>query len=137
MVNRQENLEIARDIFLKGEEKLKSAELLLKNELFDDCISRMYYAVFFFTKSLLYLLGEDSRTHKGTIAIFGLKVIKTGLLDKNFGKILSDLYEKRERGDYSIYSYLDLKTAQELLQDAISFKEEIKKVLKGKFNLEI
>ncbi len=137
MVNRQENLEIARDIFLKGEEKLKSAELLLKNELFDDCISRMYYAVFFFTKSLLYLLGEDSRTHKGTNAIFGLKVIKTGLLDKNFGKILSDLYEKRERGDYSIYSYLDLKTAQELLQDAISFKEEIKKVLKGKFNLEI
>ncbi|MFX1294895.1 MAG: HEPN domain-containing protein [Promethearchaeota archaeon] len=137
MVNKQENLELAKDIFLKGEEKLKSAELLLKHELYDDCVSRIYYAVYFFTKSLLFLLGEESRTYKGMISIFGLKVIKMGLIDKKFGSILSNLHEKRERGDYSIYSFLDLATTQKLFQDAIIFKKEIRKILKDKFNLSI
>ena len=137
MVNKKDTLEIAKDIFLKGDEKLKSAKVLLENQLFDDSVSRIYYGVFYFTRSLLYLLGDDPYTHKGILALFGLKIIKTGLMEKKFGKILSNLLEKRARGDYEIYSFLDATTTENLLKDAMVFRDEIKKVLKDKFNLEI
>jgi len=137
MVNKQDNLAIAKDIFSKGEEKLKSAEILLKNELLDDSVRRIYYGVYYFTRALLFLLGEEPRTHKGLISVFGLKVIKANLMDKKFGRILSDLYEKRERGDYSIYSFLDHATTKKLLQDAELFKEELKQILKEKFDLKV
>jgi uncharacterized protein (UPF0332 family) len=42
MVSKEDTLEIAKDHFLKGEEKLKSAEILLNNKLFDDAVSRIY-----------------------------------------------------------------------------------------------
>ena len=135
MVSKQDNLEIAKDIFLKGEEKLKSAEILLNNKLFDDAVSRIYYAVYYFAKALLFLLGEEPRTYKGLISVFGFKVIKSNLLNKRFGAILNDLFEKRERSDYELYSYLDLETTQKLLQNSVLFKDEIKKVLKDKFGL--
>jgi len=135
LVNKQENLEIAKDIFLKGDEKLKSAKILMQNQLFDDSISRIYYSVFYFVKSLLFLLGEEPKTHKGMKIVFGLKVIKTDLMDKKFGRILNDLFEKRENSDYSIYTYLDFETTENLLHDAITFREEIKKILKEKFDL--
>lgn len=137
MVSKQDNLDIAKDYFFKGEEKLKSAEILLKNELLDDSISRIYHSVYYFAKSLLYLLGEKSYTHKGLISIFGLKVIKTNLMDKKYGAILSDLLEKRERSDYDLYSFVDFDTTEKLLQDAIIFRDEIKRILNEKFALDI
>jgi uncharacterized protein (UPF0332 family) len=66
-----------------------------------------------------------------------LKVIKTNLLDRHFGNILNNLFEKRERSDYSIYSFLDADITNQLLQDATSFREGIKYVLNEKFNLEL
>ncbi len=135
MVSKQDNLEIAKDFFLKGEEKMKSAEILLNNKMFDDAVSRIYYAAYYFAKALLFLLGEEPRTHKGLISIFGLKVIKTGFINKKFGAILNELFEKRERSDYDLYSYLDFETTQKLIQNGVLFREEIKKNLKEKFGL--
>jgi len=137
MVSEQDTLEIAKDIFLKGEEKLKSAEILLSNQLFDDAVSRIYYSVYYFARALLFLLGEELRTHKGLITVFGLKVIKIDLISIKFGAILNDLFEKGERSDYNLYSYLDFETTQKLLQNGILFREEIKKVLEEKFSLDL
>ncbi len=137
MVNERENKEMAKDIFLKGEEKLKSAEILLENRFYDDAASRIYYAVYYFARALLFLLGEDPKTHKGMLSLFGLKVIKNNLLDGKFGRILSNLHEKRERGDYSIYSYLDEDTTKQLLGEALEFKVAISELLKEKFSLQI
>lgn len=64
----------------KGEEKLKSARILLDNNQIEDSISRSYYAAYLTTKALLLLLGSSPKNHGGMITMVGLKIIKEGLL---------------------------------------------------------
>ena len=48
----------------KAKDVLRQAELLLKNNEYDGSINRSYYAIFNAIRSLLALVGLDSRRHK-------------------------------------------------------------------------
>lgn len=45
-------------------------------------------------------------SHSGTRSQFSVHFIKTGKLDKKFGKLLTELYDWRQKGDYeNIFDY--------------------------------
>jgi len=63
--------------------------------------------------------------------LFGLLLVKTGKLDKKWGKFLSNLKDDREAGDYDALSYLDEDTARRGVHEAEAFVEAVEQYLSG------
>ena len=89
MEKKEEIVEIVKHLIRRSEGKLTSAKILLERDRIDDAISRAYYAAFLSVRALLYLLGISTRTHTGVITMFGLRVIKEGLLPSKIGMLNS------------------------------------------------
>jgi uncharacterized protein (UPF0332 family) len=51
----------------KAEKLLIDAEIELEMSMHERCCSTAYYAMFHAAKAMVLAIGEDSRTHRGTI----------------------------------------------------------------------
>ncbi|MHA1973682.1 MAG: HEPN domain-containing protein [Candidatus Hodarchaeales archaeon] len=131
MGERENLIELVDNYLERAESKLRSAAVLLKEGLYDDSISRSYYATFLATKGVLLLMGEQPKSHTGLLTLFGLKIVKKGLMEKKYAKILTSLFDARQNGDYQALVWFDEKDAEEYLNSAKEFVNEIKKLMKN------
>lgn len=119
------------DEFLKKSERfLITSKLSLENGDYDSSVSRCYYAMFYAAQALLLKHGLIAASHKGVITLFGQNFIKTGIIDRKFGRALSDAYDKRIIGDYSVEYIITPDEALDVLKKANEFVEEVKKFIK-------
>ena len=81
-------------------EALEDAKLLAENERWNTAINRLYYASFYAIIALLIKNGIETQTHDGVRTQFGLQFVKTGIIDRKFGKLFSKLFDYRLKGDY-------------------------------------
>ncbi len=133
MSEKENTFKVAKEYMERSDKAISAAQLLFKNEFFEDAISRAYYSVFHASKALLCLLGEDTRTHKGLQVVFGIRVIKEGLLEQKFGRILNKLLSFRESADYGIVSFISEEDARNAINDAEVFITKIKDLLSVRF----
>jgi uncharacterized protein (UPF0332 family) len=56
--------------------------------------------VFYAVISLLLKNNISTQTHDGARTQFGLIFVKTGIFDKESGKLYSKLFDYRQKGDY-------------------------------------
>lgn len=63
-------------------------------------VNRLYYAVFHMCSALLLHRGFSARTHSGIIQLMMKEYVKTGILSKNDGVLISSLFNMRNSGDY-------------------------------------
>lgn len=81
-----------------AEDRLKAARLLAEQQLYADAVSRAYYAVFQAARAVLATKQLDSRKHSGIIGLFNQHFVKTGILPKDYGKILKSARDLRQAG---------------------------------------
>ncbi|MEX2738561.1 MAG: HEPN domain-containing protein [Candidatus Wukongarchaeota archaeon] len=130
----QKNLKIiAKQLISRALNKLSAAKKLLETGFYDDAISRAYYSVFLASKALLILLGEEARSHKGIITLFGLRVVKENLLPMQYGKILTDLFNARQVSDYETLVFYSKSDTETYISAAEEFIKKIIEILKEKF----
>jgi len=122
--------EIVRIQLNKASQKIKAAKRLLEEGFLDDAISRAYYAVYHAASAALFKEGILAKTHQAVKTMFGLHLIKSGKIDKKYGRWLSQLKDERENGDYDIYVNFNKEDAQQAIKEAEGFVEEIEKFLK-------
>ncbi|MCX6278485.1 MAG: HEPN domain-containing protein [Bacteroidetes bacterium] len=79
-----------------------AARLLSENGFWNSAVNRLYYALFYAVNALLVSNQIYSQSHSGMKSQFSLHFIKSGKLDKKYGKLLSQLYDWRQKGDYEI-----------------------------------
>ena len=84
----------------KAEETYEVAELLTRNSKWNSAINRLYYAAYYAVSALLMKSGIETKTHSGTKGQFFLHYVKTGKIPVNAGKLYSDLFDWRQKGDY-------------------------------------
>ena len=113
----------------KGKEKLDAAKVLLREGFIDDAISRAYYSVFHAASAVLLAEGITVDSHSGLKTMFGLHFIKTGKIDKKYGRWLNRLKDERENGDYDIFTSFNQEDAQESINEAEEFIEEMTRYL--------
>src|SRR5687768_12729382 len=101
--------------FAKADEKLSVAGRLVASSDYEDAISRAYYAAFYAAQALLLSENLSSRSHGGLVSLVGLHFVKTGKLDKKFGRYLSNLMEDRQQSDYNLFSGLGKEDAEQAL----------------------
>jgi uncharacterized protein (UPF0332 family)/predicted nucleotidyltransferase len=124
--NRNEHISVRMDL---AEGKLAQAESLLRDGFYNGVVSASYYAMFYASKAILLSLGEDPHKHKGVVSMFGDKIVKVGLSDPKYGKLLSNAKKLREDADYEDYFRASSEQAKESIQTAKEFLEEARLIL--------
>ena len=135
--------EYARDLSThrlnKAKDVLRQAELLLNHQEYDGSINRSYYAIFHAIRSLLALVGVDSRRHTGVISYFDQYFVKTGICEKQLSTIAHTAFDSRQVHDYQDFQVLTQEQAKTQFDDVVRFIEEVEQkrawLIQGKIPL--
>lgn len=63
-------------------------------------VNRLYYAIFHICSALLLSKGFSARTHSGVIQLMLKEFVRTEILSKEDGSLISTLFNMRNTGDY-------------------------------------
>ena len=110
-------------------EALEDAKLLAENDRWNTAVNRLYYSSFYAVIALLIKNGIETQTHDGVRTQFGLLFVKTGIIDKKFGKLFSKLFDYRLKGDYGDLFNFDKDIVEPLFDDVELMINTIKKEL--------
>lgn len=113
----------------RARKALLAAKTLMENQLYEDCVSRSYYAVLHAAKAALATKDIEPVSHNAVKRMFGLHLIKTGEVEKDFARILTAEQEDRAIGDYDIYIEINQDRALKRVTDAEKFVQRIEEYL--------
>ena len=84
----------------------EAGELLAQNEYWNSAINRLYYSLFYAMNALLVLNEIQTKSHTAAKSKFSQHFVKTGKFDKKYGRLLSELFDWRQKADYdNIFEY--------------------------------
>jgi uncharacterized protein (UPF0332 family) len=86
----------------------------------------------FAVSALLLLKSIETGSHKGIRQMFGLHFVQTGLVSKEDGRFFSDLYDRRQTGDYDDFISYDKTTVNQLFRKAEEFVNMMIKLIDNK-----
>jgi uncharacterized protein (UPF0332 family) len=116
----------------KANETISEAKVQLENKFWNTAVNRMYYACFYAVGALLVKNGVETSSHSGSRLKFGQLFVHTGLISRDLAKHYSELFEKRQKGDYDDFFDLDSETAFRLYQPSVDFIKEVEKLIEKK-----
>lgn len=115
----------------RARETLDEIKILIDNKLWNTAINRLYYACFYAVGALLVKHGIETSSHSGSRQKFGQLFIHTGLISKELGKHYSELFEKRQKGDYNDFFDFDEETVMRLYPASMDLVKEIDQLVNG------
>lgn len=78
-------------------------------------------ACYYAATALLIKNGIEAQTHAGVRQMLGLHFIRTGKLTVELGNYYSNLFAKRQSGDYDVYIFFDKNTVETIYPQANEF----------------
>ena len=79
---------------------LKEVESHIQNGFYNTAVNRMYYAYYYAASAILIAKGVETESHDGVRRMVGQELVLKGFLDAEYGRFYSQLFSKRETGDY-------------------------------------
>jgi uncharacterized protein (UPF0332 family) len=113
----------------RADETLSEVNSHLINGFWNTAINRMYYACFYAVSALLVKNNVEVNSHTGVRQQFGQHYVKTGIIERDLGKHFTELFEKRNRGDYNDFVDYNENEARELMPKTIELVNQIKTLL--------
>lgn len=134
-MHNETQIDLAKHRLETAQEKLRASRLLLSGGLSKDSIGRFYYAIFSATRAVLALASKDFSKHAGIIACFQKNYVKEGIFDKQYSKIIMEAFQIRNKSDYDDYYMVTKSEAEEQLEKAEMFYEEMKRYIMNEIEL--
>jgi len=97
--------------------------------------NRLYYAAYYAVSALLIAHKIPAHSHDGNIQQFGLHFVKTGIVSRENGKLLRQLFTLRQTGDYSDRFDLVDNDVIPMIQPTEDFVESITTLAEEKLGL--
>ena len=120
-------------LITKAENTFEDANyLFFERKSYESAVSRAYYSIFYITEAMLLTKSLTTTSHKGLSVEFAKNFIKTNEIEPIYGKILSNIFQKRQFGDYNMYAEITESVANEVLKDAAKFIGRMKTYLSEK-----
>ena len=114
----------------RAQNSLRAASLCVGNRCYADAVSRAYYAVFHAAKAALaFHDGTSPGSHGGVRQQFGLRLVRSGLLEGIWGSEIGQIYDLRLRADYNVVAEFSAIYVREVYQRAARFLERILRYL--------
>ena len=105
----------------RSKETLREAKTMIDNGYWNAAVNRIYYSCYYAVSALLLLKPIETSSHKGIRQMFGLHFVQSGLVSKEYGRFFSDLYDRRQTGDYDDFIDYDKNTVDQLFSKADEF----------------
>jgi uncharacterized protein (UPF0332 family) len=128
-MNDQDRKELIQYRLTRAKDTLKEVDLHVENELWNTAVNRLYYACYYAVIGLLVSKEIAAQTHGGVRQMFGLHFIKTGLIDKELGKFYTDIFDKRQTGDYDDFVDFTKDEIVNMISPARKLINSIEKIL--------
>lgn len=113
----------------RAAESLEEARIFFDRGHGNIFVNRLYYACFYSVSALLLLKGLSSAKHSGIRALFHQNFVKTGLVDKELGRVYDKLFDNRQKGDYADLVRFDMDEVREWYHEAKMFLDAIEKII--------
>jgi len=121
-----------RKLAEKAKHNIKVAKDEFDRKVYDVCVSRSYYAMFYIAEALLLTKNLRFSKHSGVHAAFGQYFAKTGEVAPKLHRMLLEIFDIRDTADYDYMKEIPKKLAKQVLKDAQYFVSEVKKKLEVK-----
>ncbi|GJM43133.1 MAG: DNA-binding protein [Ardenticatenaceae bacterium] len=113
----------------RAEETLVEARLMQKEEHWNTCANRLYYAAFYAVSALLLKEGYVATKHTGIKSMFNQHFVKTAVISKENGRLYNRLFNLRQEGDYVDFVSFEAVTIQPLIEETAVFIDKIRSLL--------
>lgn len=111
-------------------ERLRAAEVLFREGLYNDCISKAYFAIHAISRAILILYDIRASTHEGVKTMLSKQLIREArLMPQDFAKKYSILKALREDADYEDFIKYSKEDAEDALRIAQGFVEKISEII--------
>jgi uncharacterized protein (UPF0332 family) len=121
----EERREYAKYRIESARKTLEAAKVLSENGFWNSAVNRLYYSVFYAVNALLVLNEIQTKSHSATKSQFSLHFVKTGRFDKKHGRLLSELFDWRQKGDYENMFDYNSDLVEPLFEPAVEMIELI------------
>jgi len=119
----------------RANETLREVDALVELEFWNTAVNRLYYACFYAVNALLLKQNIKAQTHAGVRQMLGLHFIQTQKIPKALGRFYTDLYDKRQTGDYDDFVEFNQETLDDLLPSAKIFIKTVEALLDDESSL--
>lgn len=113
--------EVVAEFLRSAHEHLQMADMGLGAGLYRRCVSEAYYAFLDAADAALVARGIRTKSHSGTIDLFGLHFVKPGLIDAKFADWFRKIRKDRIDADYERMREFSEAEAREALARAKGF----------------
>ena len=121
--------EVARGFIESAHGRLRSAGALREIGEYGNAMSLVFYAFLDAADAALAARSIRTKSHAGTISLFGLHFINTGLVDAKYSTWFKQARKFRLQADYERKRDFSSENAQEAIEQATEFVETIEKLL--------
>ena len=112
-------------------ESLDEAKILAQKNHWNTVANRLYYSCFYIVNALFSKNDLTTKTHSGIKSEFHKSFIKTGVFDKSFGKLYSELFDKRQEGDYQDFHSFEKDEIEPIINSTEQFVSIIENYIKS------
>lgn len=103
-----DRLEVVKYRLEKAKRTYNEAVGAINNGYSETAANRLYYAAYYAVSALLIAYKYEASTHNGVIQMFGKAFIRTGVINREYGKIFNQLFSLRMTGDYEDRHIMDM-----------------------------
>ena len=125
---KQEFIDLANYRLEKAKNTLSYAKSYIDDATLDSTVNRIYYAMFYAVNALLITKGLYSSKHSGVRAIFNREIVNKGLIEKQWGEFFTDMFDRRQKGDYKDFVKFEKQDVEKWLKKAEDFINKIDKL---------
>lgn len=129
MINEEKRSEVVRYWLEKADESMASARREFEAGSLAFAMNRLYYSAFYAVSALLMARHLSFKKHSGVRAAFHKHFIKTGILERKWGRLYDQLFEDRQEGDYVVFISFDLDYVETQLNQCAQFLEHVRPLI--------
>ena len=129
MTNGDKHAEVIQYWLTKAEESLASARREFEAGSLTFVMNRLYYTAFYAVSALLMTQKLSFKKHSGVRIAFHQHFIKSGILDRKWGRLYDQLFEDRQEGDYIAFITFDTVYVEGQLNQCSLFLEKVRPLI--------
>jgi len=124
----KETKDIIRYRLERARECLEDAKGLFQMDSLHSSVNRIYYSIFYSVNALLLTRGLASSKHSGVRSLFLKEFVNKGKVEKTLGRFYSEMFKRRQTGDYEDLVEFKREDVDEWLKKAEEFVTKIEEV---------
>lgn len=111
----------------KAQKTFADAEFCAKEQKWEAAANRLYYALFHAVSALLIDHGQNVKSHRGILSLFGQHYVRTGVFSHEDGTLLSELVIMRDNADYNCFFEATAEKISPYIDPTRQFIERVKR----------